>query len=142
MDLDRAVSSTSEVLAINCGSSSLKYALFAGEDVALRGAVEHVGQARTPDHRAAVAAVFATLTARGLGTPRAVGHRLVHGGPDHLEPARVDAALLSSLAGAIPFAPLHLPVELAAIEAVRELRRSAPGCPRLRARARPRGSSR
>ncbi len=48
-----------------------------------------------------------------------VAHRIVHGGPDHLEPAVVDDALLAALERALPFAPLHLPVELAAIAAVR-----------------------
>src|SRR5688500_9985041 len=35
-------------------------------------------------------------------TPRAIGHRLAHGGPAHLEPARVDAPLLADLHHAIP----------------------------------------
>jgi acetate kinase len=52
----------------------------------------------------------------------AAGHRIVHGGPKHLQPARVDDSLIASLKEAIPFAPLHLPGELALIEAVgREL---------------------
>jgi acetate kinase len=107
------------VLALNCGSSSLKYAVFDGEDVVVRGAVDRIGSGGAADHGVAVHAVFDELTARGVAQPDAVGHRLVHGGPDHLEPERVDAALLASLARAVPFAPLHLPAELRAIEAVR-----------------------
>ena len=48
----------------------------------------------------------------------AAGHRVVHGGPDHIDPALVDDALVASLQRAVPFAPLHLPAALAGIEAV------------------------
>ena len=49
----------------------------------------------------------------------AVGHRIVHGGPDHTGPERVDAAAASPRCGAsFRFAPLHLPAELDAIDAV------------------------
>jgi len=98
------------ILAINCGSSSLKYALFADEVV--RGSIA-IGGA-VADHAAAVHAMFDKLGKR----PRAVGHRVVHGGPDHWQPARVDGALIAALRRAVPFAPLHLPVEISAIEAV------------------------
>jgi acetate kinase len=97
------------ILAINCGSSSLKYAVFAGDDVIARATVDGV-----TDHGRAVRGVLDGLAAR----PAAVGHRLVHGGPDHSAPARVDPALLAALARLVPLSPLHLPAELAAIEAV------------------------
>jgi len=106
-----------QVLALNCGSSSLKYALFRDEDVVVRGAV-NVGAGGAPDHGAAVHGVLDDVDRHGVGPPDAVGHRLVHGGPDHLEPERVTAELLASLARVVPFAPLHLPAELRAIEAV------------------------
>jgi acetate kinase len=107
------------VLALNGGSSSLKFAAFSigsrgGEPQELtRGAVE-----RTGDPGAAVPRVWEKLTALGIELD-AAGHRIVHGGPKHLEPARIDDALLASLREATPFAPLHLPGELAIIEAVR-----------------------
>ena len=89
------------ILAINCGSSSLKFALFSGDVETRRGQAatieEVIGQLDRPD---------------------AVGHRIVHGGPDRFAPALVDAALLADLHDAISFAPLHLPIELAAIAAV------------------------
>jgi acetate kinase len=47
-----------------------------------------------------------------------VGHRIVHGGPDHAAPVLLDPALRRSLDGLIRFAPLHLPAELAFIDAV------------------------
>ncbi len=131
------------VLALNGGSSSLKLALFrcspGGEARIAEGAAEQIGEGAgrvwlgaeargivvdraqpSPDHEAAIRAAFAALEEAGLPEPDAVGHRLVHGGPDHHAPARVDAALLASLRAAIPFAPLHLPAEIAAIAAVSE----------------------
>lgn len=107
------------ILALNCGSSSLKYALFVGGSAELRGVVKHIGAGGAADHGAAIRAVFEDLAKRGVKAPSAVGHRLVHGGPHHTEPTLVDRALLASLAKAIPFAPLHLPAELRAIEAAR-----------------------
>src|SRR6185436_17968197 len=47
-----------------------------------------------------------------------VGHRVVHGGPQHASPVLVDAALMQDLRSLIPLAPLHQPYNLAAIEAV------------------------
>ncbi len=98
------------VLALNGGSSSLKYALFDGDREIKRGEHDRIGT----DHAAAVHAILDEVR------PDAVGHRLVHGGPDHCEPARVDAALFAALERAVPFAPLHLPAELRTIAAVRE----------------------
>ena len=108
----------STVLALNCGSSSLKWAIFEDDREQSRATVERIGAGGPPDHAAAVATVFEALATRKL-TPRAVGHRLVHGGPAHSAPERVTDALVASLTRAIPFAPLHLPAELKVIEAVR-----------------------
>jgi acetate kinase len=47
-----------------------------------------------------------------------VGHRVVHGGATFSGPVRVDDAVLESLRGLVPLAPLHLPAEIQAIEAV------------------------
>ncbi len=48
----------------------------------------------------------------------AVGHRIVHGGPHHAAPERISDVLVDELRSLIPFAPLHLPDEIAGIEAV------------------------
>ena len=130
------------VLCLNGGSSSLKFAAYAvggAEPRALaRGGVERIGspnavfhvqaEDRSPrreercdarDMRAVVPLVFAALTRLGIELD-AAGHRIVHGGPDHLQPERIDGALIASLRDAVPFAPLHLPGELALIEDVRK----------------------
>lgn len=56
----------------------------------------------------------------GGSLPLAVGHRVVHGGPDHSDPVIVDAALLSDLERFSPLAPLHQPNNLAPIRAIFE----------------------
>ena len=98
------------ILCINGGSSSLKYALYRlsekNETSLCEGSV--LGMAQLPQ-------VIRALS--GFPAPHAIGHRVVHGGPGHQEAARIDAALLDELKAAIPFAPLHLPPELEAIEA-------------------------
>ena len=55
---------------------------------------------------------------RAFRTPVAVGHRVVHGGPDHTAPERVDTQLLTALRGLVAFASLHLPSAIQGIEAV------------------------
>lgn len=113
------------VVALNAGSSSLKYAAFADaaradrSDLVLRGVFDRIGAGGPTDHATAVQSVLDELDRLGIERPHVVGHRLVHGGPDHSEPTIVDDALLAALERAIPFAPLHLPVELRAIAAVR-----------------------
>jgi acetate kinase len=109
------------VLSINGGSSSLKHALFdvgpGAERQVARGSIDRIGSS-PEDHAGAVRALLDELERRGDPLPDAVGHRLVHGGPEHSAPARVDRALLDSLRALAPFAPLHLPAELGAVEAV------------------------
>ncbi len=127
------------IIAFNCGSSSLKFALFGFSDqderLIARGEIENIGLSggsswlrhgahkierpfSCPNHTKAIAAVFALLKEHVSERPSSAGHRLVHGGPDHYLPTVVDAPLLDSLRRIIPFAPLHLPFELRCIEAV------------------------
>ena len=82
-----------------------------------RGSVDRIGP--SPDDQAsAVHALLDELERRGNPLPEAVGHRLVHGGAELTAPARVDDKLLDSLRKLAPFAPLHLPAEIGAVEAV------------------------
>jgi acetate kinase len=110
------------ILTVNCGSSSLKYALFEADErserVLARDEVQRIGET-VPDHATAVRSALAELARMRLPEPDAIGHRVVHGGRDHVRPARVDDALLASLRALVPFAPLHLHAELLAIEEAR-----------------------
>ncbi len=129
-----------KILCLNAGSSSLKLALYdlaAGETRLLAAAVERIGapQGRLwvrgdgdrmlvdaagsfADARAAVAAALDALARVAREPLAAVGHRVVHGGPDHTGPERVDARLVATLRRLVPLAPLHLPAALDAIAAV------------------------
>ncbi len=57
-----------------------------------------------------------------------VGHRIVHGGPDHDRPALVDDGLLDELRALVPLAPLHLPAQIATLETTA---RRVPGVPQV-----------
>ena len=130
------------LLVLNCGSSSIKFALFdAGQSPLPRtpvwnGKVQGVGDAnptygetgitpaplrldaKLPYHSALEhirARVIARLGGRRLA---AVAHRVVHGGPEYFDPIRVDAEVLADLKTYIPLAPLHQPFALEAIEAL------------------------
>jgi acetate kinase len=114
------------VLCLNSGSSSLKFAVYqVGRDErrVAGGAVERIG---SNDHTSAARQVFAALDAQGLEATAAVGHRVVHGGPDLSSPRRVDDKLLATLRQLAPLAPLHLPSEIAIIEAVARERPAVP----------------
>ena len=127
------------LVVLNCGSSSIKFAVFeAGADPLPRkplwnGKVQGIGSP-APDfgetgvqvfpitcssnhpYRDALALIRARITAR-LDRRRvaAVAHRVVHGGSKYFEPVRVDARVLGDLQGYIPLAPLHQPFALEAI---------------------------
>jgi acetate kinase len=106
------------VLSVNGGSSSVKIGVFrltSENEIKLGG---EVVEGHDPDE--GVKRALEALESQGLPAPDIVGHRLVHGGPNHYRPQRIDAALLASLRLAVPFAPLHLPAEIRAIEAISE----------------------
>ncbi|HEY6459882.1 MAG TPA: acetate/propionate family kinase [Polyangiaceae bacterium] len=109
------------VLSINCGSSSLKYALFAvdadGERAVQRGGVDRIGS-RVPTHAVAVDEALAALEKATLPVPDAVSHRIVFGGTKHRAPALADETMLADLRALVVLAPLHLPPEIEAIDAV------------------------
>jgi acetate kinase len=114
------------ILAINGGSSSIKFALFeAGDSLRriLEGAIERIGlpeatfqvksKIRTddssrpvtaPDHTVAVGILMDWLKGNnGPGALTAVGHRVVHGGPKYSQPRRITAAMIDELHRLSPF---------------------------------------
>lgn len=105
-----------KVLVLNCGSSSVKYAVIdpLTETVATGGQVERVG--RELDHREAVQKV---LAAAAEHTIDAVGHRVVHGGDFH-DAQVIDDAALTAIEACSPLAPLHNPHNVTGIRLARE----------------------
>jgi acetate kinase len=108
------------ILAINAGSSSLKFALFGqGEPPRrlLSGQLERIGMPGGPvDHASCVEPVLQQMTKTGEQLS-AIGHRIVHGGPRYVETSKVTPDLLEELRRISPFDPEHLPGEIALIEA-------------------------
>jgi len=101
------------VLALNSGSSSLKYGLYAVEDAVVLlvgGTIE-----TTDDHGHVFDAIEKTV--QGWPAPTVIGHRIVHGGPHRDSHCRIDDAVVADLATACAFAPLHGPASLALIRA-------------------------
>jgi acetate kinase len=120
--------SESPVLVLNAGSSSLKYQLVIPEtaEVQAKGIVERIGEPGSPvaDHAAAMRAMGKDLAAAGVDLDsvglRAVGHRVVHGGPDFSDPTIIDDDVLNEIKDLIPLAPLHNPGAVSGIEAARQ----------------------
>jgi len=113
------------ILAVNGGSSSVKSALFTCEpnpSVLGRAVIEGTGAAAVPDMIRWVEMHVQPPAIAGIG------HRIVHGGPTHGEPQPITAAVLKDLDDLIPFAPNHLPAEIALINA---LQRHAPRVPHV-----------
>ncbi len=139
------------VLALNSGSSSLKFGLYRAAlqrmEMLVSGEAESIGagvgkfhaqyagaaapvcEAVTmPSQREAIARVGRLLAASELPAPVVIGHRIVHGGPALRQHCRIDAAVLRELEAAIPFAPLHTPAALAVIAFAEE---HFPGVPQV-----------
>ncbi len=98
------------VLVVNAGSSSLKLAVLDGDRV--------VAGQEIAAPRAEVDASAVATAVTGIGTVDAVGHRIVHGGPDYRGPVRIDAEVRRDLVALSALAPLHQAKSLAALDAV------------------------
>ncbi|MEV4762917.1 acetate kinase [Micromonospora chokoriensis] len=108
----------SQVLVLNCGSSSVKWRRYDGDRALDHGTVERVGEpgGGPADHATAVRQILDGLDLSGLA---AVGHRVVHGGRMFSAPVLVDDAVLAAIRDLVPLAPLHNPANLAGIEVAR-----------------------
>ncbi|MEO7009118.1 MAG: acetate/propionate family kinase, partial [Caldimonas sp.] len=139
------------ILALNAGSSSLKFALFDAAPALRRtvsGEVGRIGLASpvlevtgptpadnferaavAPDHAAAAQLLLDWLDPRfGLATLTAVGHRVVRGAPLYAGPARIDAAMLAQLR---QFAPLDVEHMQQSIELVEAVQARCPALPQV-----------
>jgi acetate kinase len=139
----------SAILTLNAGSSSTKLGLYEerGPDklsLVASGLLERLGEAphfiaHAPDGRVLAEqnwpqqahdayddylAFVLQFAERALGHDRlaAAGHRVVHGGADHVSPEIVTPALVKSLEDLIPLAPLHQPHSLAPMRALTKIR--------------------
>ena len=108
------------VLVVNAGSTSLKVSLLSVGDGArlAEWAVDRIGGDGPSDHRAALSGLLPELSARRVD---AVGHRVVHGGEEFVEPALIDEAVLAGIEALVPLAPLHNPANLTGIRAARQV---------------------
>lgn len=108
------------VLVVNAGSSSLKLRLVDG------GRLEGRWDLPAPDPDPAAAERDLAGPLAEAGAVDAVGHRVVHGGPDLRAPVVVDDDVLDRLRRLEPLAPLHNPPAVAGVAAVRALRPDLP----------------
>ena len=143
-----------KILVLNCGSSSIKYALYnmdtkevmtsgGAERVGLDGAFVKVKLANgekkqimndIPEHTEGVKFIFSLLTDPEIGVIKdlseidAVGHRMVHGGEKFNKSVLLNEEVLKVFEECSDLAPLHNPANLKGVNAVTEL---MPGLPQV-----------
>ena len=142
------------ILALNCGSSSVKYQLYDWDkrEIMTRGNVERIGldntfitheepgkdiykaESNCPNHEEAIKLIISTLIDREVGVIKeigaisAVGHRVVHGGEHFSRSVRIDDSVLSAIKEFADLAPLHNPHNISGIEAAKSV---LPGVPQI-----------
>ncbi|HEU5303519.1 MAG TPA: hypothetical protein VFU40_02640, partial [Gemmatimonadales bacterium] len=104
------------ILVINCGSTTLKYKLFEGDQAGLAVLAADVVPGAPPE-----ATVLRDILADLPVAPEVVAHRIVHGGDRFTATVRVDDEILKSLARLTPLAPLHNGPALRVVEFTRSL---------------------
>ncbi|MGA1861302.1 acetate kinase [Deferribacter thermophilus] len=136
-----------KILALNCGSSSVKYQLYDWDNDKLlaKGVVERVGigdsfivhevpgrdtlreEYECHDHNTAINLVVHTLTSKEKGVVSdikeisAVGHRVVHGGEKFKRSTLIDDEVIKAIEEVQHLAPLHNPPNLAGIRAAQKV---------------------
>ncbi|MET4256362.1 acetate kinase [Bradyrhizobium sp. S3.12.5] len=132
------------ILVVNAGSSSVKFRIYSIENEGmlrqqLKGQIDGIGSRPrlrasgadsdpladraypidgVPDVSAAMEVAGAWLRDELRIQPIAVGHRVVHGGPDYDRPIQVDHGVVTRLERFIALAPLHQPHNLAPIRSI------------------------
>ncbi|MBF0673281.1 MAG: acetate kinase [Salinibacterium sp.] len=119
------------VFVVNSGSSSIKYQLLdleSGEAV-VSGLLERIGEPGSPiaDHEFGMSIVLAKLGDRGDEIV-AVGHRVVHGGPNFAEATFIDDDVEAQIDALSVLAPLHNP---GAVLGIRAARAALPAVPHV-----------
>jgi len=129
---------TQHILCLNTGSSSLKFALYDASDldhVVIKGSAERIGlkdsrikierdkkvtlnkEILLPTYEKALFESISAIKEAHLPTITACVHRIVHGGPNLIEPVRLNQTVRNEIEKIIELAPLHLPSELAVMDA-------------------------
>src|SRR5262245_35078696 len=111
------------VLALNCGSSSIKSAIIdsmSGKRL-LDVRIEDIGTSGvTLESAVRRIAEEASAFMRAVGPVRVVAHRVVHGGAHMVQPTLIDDQSLHAIDELSELAPLHNPPAVAAIRIMRE----------------------
>jgi acetate kinase len=138
-----------DVLALNSGSSSLKFGLYrvgsSRTETLLSGEAEAIGEKKgkfhaqnsrgktllsetvaIPSQHEAIIRVSRLLVETKMPAPAAIGHRIVHGGPRLRKHCLIDDSVLRQLKAATAFAPLHIPP---ALSVIRFAQQHFPGLP-------------
>ena len=135
-----------KILVLNCGSSSIKYALYNMDDksVITSGGIEKIGlpdsfitvklngekhkmERPIAEHTAGVQWIFEVLTTgdyavlKNLEELDAVGHRMVHGGEKFNKSVRLTPEVMEAFAACNDLAPLHNPANIKGVNAVSAL---------------------
>ncbi|MEH7387472.1 acetate kinase [Bacillus sp. JJ1521] len=139
----------SKIIAINAGSSSLKFQLFEmpNEDVITKGIFERIGldkgvftiyvndekqttEIELPDHAVAVKILLEKLTEYGiiksLDEIEGIGHRVVHGGETFADSVIITDEVLAEIDKLSELAPLHNPANVTGIKAFHEVLPNVP----------------
>jgi acetate kinase len=117
----RPVKARQSALVLNCGSSSVKFSVFKGDEPIVRGSFENIGQVGS-GHMSfksaidkAIKTALAESKSRGFQID-CVGHRVVHGGSKLIHPSIIDSKILQEIKNCTQLAPLHNPSNLEGIE--------------------------
>ncbi|UYZ21061.1 acetate kinase [Mesobacillus jeotgali] len=139
----------SKIIAINAGSSSLKFQLFEmpSEEVITKGIVERIGLKDSiftisvngeknkevtdiPNHEVAVKILLDKLTSLGiiqsLDEIEGIGHRVVHGGEEFSDSVLITDVVLQKIEELSELAPLHNPANLTGIRAFQQVLPNVP----------------
>ncbi|MBP3040381.1 acetate kinase [Bacillaceae bacterium Marseille-Q3522] len=139
----------SKIIAINAGSSSLKFQLFdmPSEEVVTKGLIERIGLKDSvfnikvngnkieetldiPDHEVAVKLLLDKLTSIGviqsLDEINGIGHRVVHGGEEFPDSVLIDEEVMDKIDQLSELAPLHNPANLTGIKAFKHVLPNVP----------------
>lgn len=130
------------ILILNAGSSSLKFAVYEGLALVLKGQVSGIGssprleidggarrdvpEVKSPTDGLHIALEALSALGHSVGSFTGIGHRIVHGGTKYILPTLVDTRVQQDLEALRALAPLHLPFGLGVLQEMRSLASQVP----------------